>query len=249
VALVGAGPGDPDLLTVRALRALERAEVVVYDRLVSAGILAMVPHGAARVDVGKAPGRSAMTQPRINALLLEAARAGWRVVRLKGGDPMVFGRGGEELEYLRRHGIAVEVVPGITAATGCAAAAGIPLTHRDVAHSAVLVAGQLAQGAEEPDWAALARPGQTVVVYMGVRTAGRIAQALIAAGRPPHTPVAIIENGTRPDQRVVPATLGTLAAVVTEAAIRNPALLVVGEVAALARTGGADAVSEKRISA
>lgn len=249
VTLVGAGPGDPELLTVRAVRVLQGAEVVVHDRLVSAEILALVPRTAARIDVGKVPGGPAMTQDRITALLVEAARAGWRVVRLKGGDAGVFGRGGEEIESLRRYGIPVDVVPGITAATGCAAAAGIPLTHRRLAQACVLVAGTRAEGAPEPDWAALARPGQTVVVYMGVGNAGVIAASLMAAGRAPETPVAIIENGTRPDQRVVRATLGSLARTMAEAAIRNPALLVVGEVAAFARTENAEAQTEAACAA
>ena len=234
VVLVGAGPGDPDLLTVRAVRELGRAEVVVFDRLVSAAVLALAPRDAPRIDVGKAPGRRAATQDRINAILLAAARTGRRVVRLKGGDPLVFGRGGEEIAFLRAHAVPVEVVPGITAATGCAAAAGIPLTHRDVAHAAVFVSGTPAEGAAEPDWAALARPGQTVAIYMGVRNAGRIAASLIAAGRDRATPVAVIENGTRPDQRIVTGTLGGLGALVQAHGIVNPALLVVGEVAAMA---------------
>ena len=234
VVLVGAGPGDPDLLTLRAARELAGAEVVVHDRLVSAEILALVPPAAARIDVGKAPGRGAATQAQINALLLAAARTGRRVVRLKGGDPLVFGRGGEEIEFLRAHGVAVEVVPGITAALGCAAAAAIPLTHRDLAHSVTFVSGTPAEGAPEQGWAALARSGQTVAIYMGVRAAARIAERLIAAGRDAATPVAVIENGTRPDQRVVAGTLGGLAALMRRHAIVNPALLVVGEVAALA---------------
>lgn len=234
VLLVGAGPGDPDLLTLRAARELAQAEIVVHDRLVSAEILSLVPPAAARIDVGKAPGGRATSQTRINAVLLAAARTGRRVVRLKGGDPMVFGRGGEEVAFLRAHGIAVEVVPGITAALGCAASAAIPLTHRDLAHSVTLVSGTPAEGAPEPDWTALARPGQTVAIYMGVRAAPAIAETLIGAGRDAATPVAVIENGTRPEQRIVTGTLGGLGALVRDHAIRNPALLVVGEVAALA---------------
>ena len=233
VVLVGAGPGDPDLLTLRAARELARAEVVVHDRLVSAEILALVPPAAARIDVGKTPGRRAATQAQINTLLLAAARTGRRVVRLKGGDPLVFGRGGEEIAFLRAHGVPVEVVPGITAALGCAAAA-IPLTHRDLAHSVTFVSGTPAEGAPEPGWAALARSGQTLAIYMGVRAAARIAERLIAAGRDTATPVAVIENGTRPDQRVVAGTLGGLAALMQRHAIVNPALLVVGEVLAFA---------------
>ena len=234
VVLVGAGPGDPDLLTVRAVRELERADVVVHDRLVSPAILAMVPRAVARIDVGKAPGRGAAIQERINGLLLAAARTGRRVVRLKGGDPLVFGRGGEEIAYLRRHGVSVTVVPGITAATGCAAAAGIPLTHRDAAHSVAFVSGTPAEGAPEPDWAALAGEGLTIAIYMGVRNAAAIAAKLIAAGRAGGTPVAVIENGTRPDQRVLTGTLAGLGALVDDHAVVNPALLVVGQVAALA---------------
>jgi uroporphyrin-III C-methyltransferase/precorrin-2 dehydrogenase/sirohydrochlorin ferrochelatase len=240
VVLVGAGPGDPELLTLRAARELASADVVVHDRLVSPKLLALVPPAAARIDVGKAPGRRAASQAQINALLLAAARGGYRVVRLKGGDPMVFGRGGEELAFLRAHGVPVDVVPGISAALGCAAAAAIPLTHRDLAHSLILVSGTPAEGAPEPDWTALARPGQTVAIYMGVRAAARIAEKLIAAGCRAATPVAVIENGTRPEQRVITGRLDKLGALMTQHSIRNPALLVIGEVAALAQAAACD---------
>jgi uroporphyrin-III C-methyltransferase/precorrin-2 dehydrogenase/sirohydrochlorin ferrochelatase len=238
VSLIGAGPGDPDLLTLRALHALQRADVIVHDRLVAPEILDYARRDAERIDVGKAPGAHRASQAQINDILLAQARAGRRVVRLKGGDPFVFGRGGEELEHLRRFGVAVEIVPGITAATGCAAAAGLPLTHRGLAHGVTFVTGHGADGADAPDWAALARTNHTIAIYMGVATASDTAAKLIAAGRDASTPVAVIENGTRADQRVLTASLGGLGALVRDAAIKGPALLVVGEVAALADAGG-----------
>ncbi len=229
VYLVGAGPGDPDLLTLRALRLLEHADVIVHDRLVAQEILEYARRDAERVYVGKAKGAHARTQDQINALLVGLARDGRRVVRLKGGDPFVFGRGGEEREYLIRHGVRAEVVPGITAASGCAAATGIPLTHRDCAQSAVLVTGHGRDGEPDLDWKALAREKQTIAVYMGASMAGRIAERLIGHGMSPTTPAAVIANGTRPDQRVEIGALHeleTLAARVPDA----PLLLVIGEV-------------------
>jgi len=234
VALVGAGPGDPDLLTLRALRALQTAEVVVHDRLIGAGILDLANPRAIRIDVGKAKGRHSLPQSGINALLAEHARAGRCVVRLKGGDPFVFGRGGEEMEYLRARGIPVEVVPGVTAAAGCAAAAGIPLTHRDYSSAVTFVSGHTKSGTPDLDWPRLARSRQTLVVYMGLTAAGAIARALAAHGMDPATPVAVIENGTRPDQRVVAGTLATLERIVADNGIASPALIVIGEVAGLA---------------
>ena len=191
VAIVGAGPGDADLLTVRAVTWLGRADVVVHDRLVGPGVLAYARPGARLIDVGKAPGGHGHSQAAINALLVHHARAGRRVVRLKGGDPFIFGRGGEELEALGRHGIAVEVVPGITAALGCAAAAGIPLTQRGRSQAVTLVTGATADGLADLDWTALAGLGQTLVVYMGVAAAGAIAERLIGAGLDPETPAAL----------------------------------------------------------
>jgi len=235
VFIVGAGPGDPDLLTFKAMRAMQAADVVVYDRLIGADILDYVRRDAERIYVGKAASNHALSQDDINALLVEQARAGRTVVRLKGGDPFIFGRGGEEMTHLQRAGIAVEIVPGITAAAGCAAAAGLPLTHRDFAAGVTFVTGH-GKGDSEPDldWASLATSRQTIVVYMGVATAGTIGARLIAHGLDPATPAAIIENGTRPDQIVARGTVATLAATVVRRGITGPALLVIGAVAALA---------------
>lgn len=233
VALVGAGPGDPELLTLRAVRLLEEADVVVHDRLVGPAILDRVRRDAARIDVGKRRGAASKSQDEINALLLVEARAGKRVVRLKGGDPFIFGRGGEETEYLARHGIRVVIVPGITAATACAATAGIPLTHRDHVQALTLVTGQGREGEPDLDYAGLASGRQTIAVYMGRANAGRIAERLVAAGMSPATPVAMIENATLPDQRVETAPLSGLrdiAATNGDEPGRGPALFVIGEV-------------------
>jgi uroporphyrin-III C-methyltransferase/precorrin-2 dehydrogenase/sirohydrochlorin ferrochelatase len=230
VAIVGAGPGDPDLLTLRALRLLQDADVIVHDRLVGEGVLDMARRDAERIFVGKARGNHSLSQDGINALLAERAKAGQRVVRLKGGDPFVFGRGGEEVEYLRVRGVAVEVVPGITAATGCAAAAGLPLTHRDAAQSLVFVTAHAKDGEPQLDWRALAAQRQTVVVYMGVAVADRLAARLIEHGLAGSTPVAIIENGTLPTQRVMTGSLRDLGALVAERGIEGPAAIVIGDV-------------------
>jgi len=235
VALVGTGPGDPDLLTFRALRAMQNADVVVHDKLIGPEILELVRRDAERIYAGKSKADHSRTQDEINALMAEHALAGKRVVRLKGGDPFVFGRGGEEMDYLRARGVAVEVVPGITAATGCAAAAGIPLTHRDLAHSAVFVSGHAKDGAPELDWPALARSGQTLVIYMGLSTAPALAERLVAHGLPAATPAAIVEKGTLPDQRVVTGTVAELPAMASGHGMTGPALIVVGEVVRLAR--------------
>jgi uroporphyrin-III C-methyltransferase/precorrin-2 dehydrogenase/sirohydrochlorin ferrochelatase len=234
VVLVGAGPGDPGLLTLNALRALQEADVILHDRLVSDAVLALARRDAERIPVGKAAGAHSVSQGRIHELLVEHARAGRRVVRLKGGDPFVFGRGGEELEALARHGIPFEVVPGITAATGCAAYTGIPLTHRDHAQSVRFVTAHCGESVDALDWASLAQPRQTLALYMGVAALGRIGQGLLAHGRAATTPVAIVENGTRPDQRITLTTLAALDDVARRGAIQSPALLIVGEVAALA---------------
>lgn len=234
VAIVGAGPGDPELLTVKALRALQDADVVVHDRLVGDGVLDLVRRDAARIYVGKQKSNHSVPQDGINDLLVELARAGKRVVRLKGGDPFVFGRGGEELDALRAAGIDASVVPGITAATGCAASIGMPLTHRDHASAVTFVTGHGVDGDPDVDWHALAAPRHTLVVYMGLARAGALAEHLIGAGRSPGTPVAIVENGTRADERVLTGTLASLSAVVASARVGAPALIVVGEVAALA---------------
>lgn len=234
VVLVGAGPGDPGLLTLNALRALQEADVILHDRLVSDEILNLARRDAERIPVGKAAGVHSVPQSSINQLLVEHASAGRRVVRLKGGDPFVFGRGGEELEELARCGIRFEVVPGITAATACGAYAGIPLTHRDHAQSVTLVTAHCGDSVDKLDWGSLAEPNQTVAFYMGVAALGRIAKKLMAHGRLANTPAAVIENGSRPDQKVTLSTLSRLPDLAQQGTIRTPALLVVGEVAALA---------------
>lgn len=234
VVLVGAGPGDPGLLTLRALRALNEADVILHDRLVGAGVLELARRDAERIEVGKQAGNHHTTQDGIHALLLEHARAGRRVVRLKGGDPFVFGRGGEELEFLREHDIPYEVVPGITAAVACAAYAGVPLTHRDHAQSVRFVTAHCQSSRDTLDWAALAQERQTLAVYMGVAELGVLQARLLEHGRAAATPFALIENGSRPEQRVVTGTLGNLADRAAAHAVRSPALLILGEVAALA---------------
>ncbi|MBT5860542.1 MAG: uroporphyrinogen-III C-methyltransferase, partial [Alphaproteobacteria bacterium] len=223
VHVVGAGPGDPDLLTLRALRLIQAADVVVFDRLVSAEILDYARRDATRIDVGKAPGNHTMDQDQINRVLVTQAKAGKRVVRLKGGDPFVFGRGGEEVDYLHNNGIETNVVPGITAALACAAAAGIPLTHRKSASAVTFLTGHTStDGDADHDWGSLAKSGHTLAVYMGVGAAGSIAERLIKHGMHPATPVAIIENGTRTNQRVVGGRLDELATVISAHGIGNP---------------------------
>jgi uroporphyrin-III C-methyltransferase / precorrin-2 dehydrogenase / sirohydrochlorin ferrochelatase len=233
VALVGAGPGDPELLTLKALRALSDADVILHDRLVSEAVLELARRDALKICVGKSPGGGGTTQEWINDRLIEHARAGRRVVRLKGGDPFVFGRGGEELEALARAGIAYSVVPGITAASACAAYAGIPLTHRDHAQSVSLVTGHAGEDGREPDWRALAADGVTVVFYMGLTRLERIAAQLTLHGAPPDRPAALIAHGTLPGQRVILGTLASIADSARAQGIESPALLIVGEVAAL----------------
>jgi uroporphyrin-III C-methyltransferase len=230
VHIVGAGPGDPELLTVKALCLLQQADVIVHDRLVSSDILDLVPAAARRIDVGKQPNHHRYKQGEINALLVDFARSGARIVRLKGGDPFIFGRGGEELDYLRRHGVAAEVVPGITAATAAAASIGIPLTHRGTATAVTLVTGHGADGLPDLDFAALASGGQTLAIYMGVRNAGAIAAGLIDGGLDAATPVAVIENATTPQQRQVTGHLAGLEHLLREHRITAPSLLIVGEV-------------------
>ncbi|MBT2142638.1 MULTISPECIES: siroheme synthase CysG [unclassified Rhodanobacter] len=234
VVLVGAGPGDPGLLTLRALRVLNEADVILHDRLVSAGVLELARRDAERIEVGKQSGHHHTTQDGIHALLLQHARAGRRVVRLKGGDPFVFGRGGEELEFLRAHGIPYEVVPGITAAVACAAYAGVPLTHRDHAQSVRFVTAHCRASCDTLDWAALAQERQTLAVYMGVAELDVLQAQLVGHGRAPSTPFALVENGSRAEQRVVTGTLANLAERALAHGVRSPALLIVGEVAALA---------------
>ncbi len=236
VFLVGAGPGDPDLLTIKAARLIGEADVIFTDRLVGKGVLALASASAEVVPVGKSKGEHSVPQDEIQRRMIDAARTGKRVVRLKGGDPFIFGRGGEEVEALRAVGIDVEVVPGISAALGCAASAQIPLTHRDIAQAVTFVTGHAALG-EEPDldWKALARPNQTVVVFMGVGTADVIAARLIAAGRDPVTPVAVVENGTRENEIKAFGSLGSVTDAIQAAGIQGPALLIIGEVVALAK--------------
>ncbi|TDK27446.1 uroporphyrinogen-III C-methyltransferase [Luteimonas aestuarii] len=236
VALVGAGPGDPGLLTLRALRVLNEADVVLHDRLVSDDVLQLARRDAERIEVGKQANGRSTAQDKINALLVEHARAGKRVVRLKGGDPFVFGRGGEELEVLRAAGIGYEVVPGITAATACAAYAGIPLTHRDHAQSLRLVTAHAKDSLDTLDWPALAQGRQTLAVYMGVAMLDTLRERLLAHGRAPTTPFALVENGTRATQRVVIGTLADLPDTARLHAVCSPALLILGEVAGLARS-------------
>lgn len=233
VYLIGAGPGDPELLTLRAARLLSEADVVLYDRLVSPEILARARRDAERVFVGKEAGHHHATQDRINELLVEYASRGLRVARLKGGDPFIFGRGGEELDVLRAHGIEVITVPGITAGLGAAAQAGIPLTHRRVAEAVTLVTAAGENG-DTLNWPALASPRQTVVFYMGVGHLERIAMRLVEAGAPASRPVAVIERATLPDERIVVGTLADIAARVRAQEINPPALLIVGDVAARA---------------
>jgi uroporphyrin-III C-methyltransferase len=230
VYLVGAGPGDPELLTLRAARLMRAAEVVVYDYLVSDAVLELLDPRAERIYAGKRQGCHALSQDEINALLVALARRGKRVLRLKGGDPFVFGRGGEEAEFLAQHGVRFEVVPGVTSASGAGAAAGIPLTHRDHARAVVFVTGHLKNGSTDLDWPALARPAQTVVVYMGVTRLAEICGRLAAHGLDAATPAAVIERATTPAQRVVAGTVGTLPATAKAAGVRPPALIVIGEV-------------------
>ncbi|RAI60008.1 uroporphyrinogen-III C-methyltransferase [Roseicella frigidaeris] len=236
-SLVGAGPGDPALLTVKAVRALETADVVLYDKLIDPRLLDLAPAAARRIDVGKRCGRHAMSQAAINRLLVAEVRRGGHVVRLKGGDPFVFGRGGEELEALRAAGAAVEVIPGITAALATAARLGLPLTHRGLSRSLHLITAHGREGDVPPhDWRALAAAGGTLAVYMGARTLPRVAEALLAAGMPPATPAIAVENATLPGERRIRRTLADIAAAVAEAAVEGPTLTLIGEVVALAGT-------------
>lgn len=236
VYLVGAGPGNPDLLTLRAARVISQADVIVHDRLVAPEIVALAPPRAIRIDVGKARSNHTLPQPEISDLLVRLAHRHARVVRLKGGDPFVFGRGGEEIAVLGAQRIPFEVVPGVTAALGVAAYAGIPLTHRDCAHAVTLVTGHLKDGTMDLDWPALARRGQTLVVYMGLHGLPIVCRELVAHGLASSTPAAIVEHGTTVRQRVVAATLADLPERAHAARIESPALLIVGDVVALRAT-------------
>jgi uroporphyrin-III C-methyltransferase len=231
VHLVGAGPGDPDLLTLRAARLIMGAKLIVHDGLVSAEIMAFAPPSARMISVAKSRARHTMQQDDINALLVAEARAGNDVIRLKGGDPFIFGRGGEEAEACRAAGVSVQVVPGISAAAGAAAAALLPLTHRNASSAVSFVAGQC-RGLSEQDWTGLAGHGRTLVIYMGVATAAQIADKLIADGLDPAIPVAVIENATRPEMRVLRSALAGLAALVADNRVKSPAIIIVGHVAA-----------------
>ncbi|MBA4164414.1 MAG: uroporphyrinogen-III C-methyltransferase [Erythrobacter sp.] len=231
IYLVGAGPGDPDLLTLRAARLIERAQIIVHDGLVDPAILALARPDAELISVAKRRARHTMPQDAINDLLIREAREGRDVVRLKGGDPLIFGRGGEEAEAARAAGIRVEIVPGISAANGAAAAAQIALTHREASSVVSFVAGQC-QGLSEQNWAGLAGIGRTLVIYMGVSTAPQIADKLMADGLTPDMPIAVIENATRRDMRVLRGMLAGLPELVEAENVRSPALIVIGEVAA-----------------
>jgi uroporphyrin-III C-methyltransferase len=246
VWLVGAGPGDPELLTIKALKTLQIADVVVHDGLVSDEILALAPAAARMISVAKRKSRHSYSQDEINRMLVAFAREGLKVVRLKGGDPFIFGRGGEELEACREAGVDCHVVPGVTAALAAGASAGAPLTHRGSAQAVTFVTGHASPnnegGGAEPnlDWASLARPNQTVVIYMGLSQAAPIAARLMAAGRAGSTPAMIAENTSRADERRIVTTLAGLAEAAS--ALSGPALLIVGEAMALAQAGGADVV-------
>lgn len=235
VALVGAGPGDPDLLTFRALRLMQEADVVLYDRLVSAPVLELCRRDAEKHYVGKQRSQHHLTQDRINAELIRLARAGKRVVRLKGGDPFIFGRGGEEIGELMAAGIPFQVVPGVTAAAGCAAYAGIPLTHRDHAQAVQFVTGHLRDGSLDLDWPTLARKRQTLAVYMGLSGLRTLCARLIAHGRGADTPAALVQQGTLPEQKVYVGTLATLPDLIEQHDVRAPTLAIIGEVVSLHR--------------
>jgi uroporphyrin-III C-methyltransferase/precorrin-2 dehydrogenase/sirohydrochlorin ferrochelatase/uroporphyrin-III C-methyltransferase len=233
VFLIGAGPGDPELLTRKGARILASADTVVFDHLVSEGVLDLLPAEAERIYVGKEPGRHELPQPEINRLLIDRARAGRCVVRLKGGDPFVFGRGGEEIIDLAAAGVAFEVVPGITAASAAAAYAGIPLTHRGLTRACMLVSGHLTDGRCDLDWPALARPGQTIVVYMGVAAIGIICEQLIAHGLNRTTAAAAVCNASVGSQHTVVGTLADLPARLADDDMHPPAIIIIGDVVAL----------------
>jgi len=239
VRLVGAGPGDPDLLTVRALRAIESADVILTDDLVDPRVLALARPGARVIAVGKRGGCRSTPQAFIQRLMLRCARAGARVVRLKGGDPMVFGRAGEEIAWLQAHGIGCEVVSGVTSMLSAAAALGTSLTHRELAHGVALVTGHPAAGGAEPDWVALARSGLTLAIYMGVARAGPIRAALRAGGLPDDLPAAIVASAGTPAQRVLRVPLGDLVEAIDRERVDPPAMLLIGRALAGPAAGGA----------
>ena len=233
VALIGAGPGNPDLLTLRAVRLLEKTDVIVYDHLVSSGVLDFVSPQAERIYAGKRRNEHTLRQEEINSLLVKLAQQGKQVVRLKGGDPFIFGRGGEEVEAVRAAGLPVEVIPGVSAALGCAAEAMLPLTHRDWSSAVSFVAGQC-KGLKDQDWSGLAGKGRTLVIYMGVATCPDIADKLMADGVTPDMPVAVLEKGTLDGQRALRTLLADLGDMVRRENVQSPAIIVVGEVVMLA---------------
>lgn len=234
VSLVGSGPGDPELLTLKALRLIWQADVVVYDRLVSPEIMAMVPHGVSQISVGKAAGKHCVPQDQINEILVSLASSGRRVVRLKGGDPYIFGRGGEEALVLKQHGIPFEVVPGVTAAAGCSSYSGIPLTHRGLNHGVRFITGHLQNDESlDVDWSKLADPDCTLVIYMGLANLQQICNELVSAGLAATTPAAAIHGGTTREQRKVISNLAELDQAVENAGLQSPVTIIVGEVVSL----------------
>lgn len=251
VHLVGAGPGDPDLLTLKARRLIDEADVVVYDRLVSDDIMALVPPGTARISVGKQPRCHPVPQQEINQLLVRLAHSGRTIVRLKGGDPFLFGRGSEEAAHLRAHGVPFTVVPGVTSASGCAAAVGIPLTHRGLASGVHFVTGHCRDDVDlDLNWEALAEPDTTLVIYMGMANIPQIAVLLIAHGLSEATPVAAIANGSRQNQRHVISTLGEIGAAAASANFDGPVLFIIGRVVdmAAALSGGDEQANRVRLA-
>lgn len=233
VYLVGAGPGDPELLTLRAVRLLQKADVLVYDNLVSPGVLEFVAPSAERIYAGKRRNEHTLRQEQINTLIVKLAQEGKQVVRLKGGDPFIFGRGGEEMQALAASGVAFEVVPGVTAASGVSSYAGIPLTHRDYAQTCLFVTGHLKNGTADLDWPSLVRLNQTVVIYMGLGGLPEICRQMIAHGASPDLPIAVVQDGSLPTQRVVTGTLSNMAERVAQAALKSPSLTLIGEVVKL----------------
>ncbi|OUR80969.1 uroporphyrinogen-III C-methyltransferase [Colwellia psychrerythraea] len=231
VALVGSGPGDAELLTIRAMRFIEQAEIAIYDRLVSDEILALLPDNCERFYVGKEQAKHCVPQDKINEILVDEARLGKRVLRLKGGDPFIFGRGGEEAEYMLKNGVSCHICPGITAASGCTTYAGIPLTHRGVAQGCTFITGHIQNNGQlNLPWQSLCSPTQTVVFYMGINTLPKIAEKLVEHGRDINTPAALIRKGTQPEQKTYRGTIGNLAELVEKHNITPPTLIVIGDV-------------------